>query len=141
MKKILIVMLVLLSAAALADKQESVEALKARAEKAHPKEQVELYTKIAERQLDALDKAYNGCTVQQAQAALADVVNYGVKAAEVSGATGKHMKNTEIAMRKMSLRLEAIRKTLDTEDRPSVADAIQKLEAARTDLLNLMFRK
>jgi competence protein ComGC len=141
MKKLLIVILILLSAAALADKQESVEALKARAEKAHPKEQVELYTKVAERQLDALDKAYNGGTVQQAQAALADVVNYGVKAAQVSSQTGKRMKNTEIAMRKMTMRLEAIRRTLDTDDRPPVGDAIQKLEAARTELLNRMFRK
>jgi hypothetical protein len=141
MRKPLIMVLVLLSASALADKQESVEALKARAEKAHPKEQVELYTKIAERQLEALDKAYNGGAMQQAQAALADVVHYGVKAAQVSSQTGKRMKNTEIAMRKISTRLEAIRRTLDTDDRPPVGDAIQKLEAARTELLNRMFRK
>jgi hypothetical protein len=141
MKKLLIVVLVLLSALALADKEEPVESLKARAEQAHPKDQVELCTRIAERQLDALDKAYNDGTVQEAQAALSDVVRYGVKAAQVSGETGKRMKNTEIAMRKMSLRLEAIRKTLDIDDRPPVGEAIQQLEAARTELLNRMFRK
>lgn len=141
MKKLLIVVLLLLSAGAWADTQESVEALKARADKAPPKEQVQLFTKIAERQLDALDQAYNGGTVQEAQTALADVVHYGVKAAQVSSETGKHMKHTEIAMRKMSSRLEDIRKTLDVDDRPALADAIQKLETARTDLLNRMFRK
>jgi hypothetical protein len=141
MKKLLITVLLLFSALASADKQESVDALKARVQNLHPREQVELYTKIAERQVDALDRAYNGGTEKDAQAALTDVVNYGVKAAQVSSETGKRMKNTEIAIRKISLRLEAIRKTLDIDDRAPVGEAIQKLEAARTELLNRMFRK
>jgi hypothetical protein len=142
MKKLLIIVVVLLSALAWAsDKLESIEALKARADQAQPKDQVELFTHIAERQLDSLDKAYNGGTVREAQAALADVVAYGVKAAQVSGATGKRMKQTEIAIRKISGRLEAIRKTLDVDDRPPLADVIQKLETARAELLNRMFRK
>ncbi len=140
MKRLLILVLALLSVAASADK-ESIDSLKARAERASAKEQVELYTQIAERQVDALDKAYNGGTVQEAQFALADVVTYGVKAADLSGQTGKKMKHTEIALRKMSGRLESIRKSLDVDDRPPVADAIQKLETARTELLNRMFSK
>ena len=103
MKKLWIIVVVLLSALAWAsDKQESIESLKARADQAQPKDQVVLFTRIAERQLDALDKAYNGGTVREAQAALADVVTYGVKAAQVSGETGKRMKQTEIAMRKIA---------------------------------------
>ncbi|MFI5087330.1 MAG: hypothetical protein ACHP7I_02960 [Terriglobales bacterium] len=142
MKKLLIIVVVLLAALAWAsDKLESIESLKARADQAQPKDQVDLFTRIAERQLDSLDKAYNGGTVRQAQAALADVVTYGVKAAQVSGATGKRMKQTEIAMRKISGRLEAIRKTLDLDDRPLLADAVQKLDTARNELLNRMFRK
>jgi hypothetical protein len=141
MNKLLSIVLVLLSALAWADKQESVDVLKARAEKANRKDQVELYTKIAERQLEALDQAYDGGAVQQAREALSDVVNYGVKAAHASSETGKRMKQTEIAMRKMSLRLEAIRKTLDIDERAPVGEAVQKLEAARTDLLHRMFRK
>ena len=142
MKKRLIIVVVLLSALAWASgQQESIEALKARADQAQPKDQVDLFTHIAERQLDALDKAYNGGTVREAQAALADVVTYGVKAAQISSATGKRMKQTEIAMRKISGRLEAIRKTLDLDDRPLLAAAVQKLDTARNELLNRMFRK
>lgn len=141
MKKLLIIVVVLLSVAAMADKPESVDSLKARADRANPKEQVELFTRIAELQVDALDRAYNGGTVKEAQEALADIVTYGVKAAETSTETGKRMKQTEIAMRKMSSRLETIRKTLDLDDRPPVAEAIQKLEAARNELLNRMFKK
>jgi hypothetical protein len=142
MKKRLIIVVVLLSALAWASgQQDAIEALKARADQAQPKDQVDLFTHIAERQLDALDKAYNGGTVREAQAALADVVTYGVKAAQISSATGKRMKQTEIAMRKISGRLEAIRKTLDLDDRPPLAAAVQKLDTARNELLNRMFRK
>ena len=142
MKKFWIVVVVLLSALAWAsDTQEPIESLKARADQAQPKDQVELFIHIAERQLDSLDKAYNGGTVREAQAALADVVTYGVKAAKVSSETGKRMKQTEIAISKISGRLEAIRKTLDLDDRAPLADAVQKLETARSELLNRMFRK
>lgn len=141
MKKTLIIVLLLLAVVAWADKQESVESLKARADRSQPKERVELCTRIAERQVDALDKAYNDGNVQVARAALADVVSYGVQAADLSGETGKRMKQTEIALRKISGRLEAIRKTLEVDERPPMADAIQKIETARTELLNRMFRK
>jgi hypothetical protein len=140
MKKLLIIVLMVLAAIALAD-DDAVETLKARVDRVNPKDQVELCTKIAERQIDALDKAYNEGNIQHAQAALTDIVNYGVKAADTSSQTGKRMKNTEITMRRMTARLEAIRKTLDIDDRPPVGDAIQKLETARTELLNRMFRK
>ena len=142
MKKLCIMVVVLLSALAWAsDKQESVESLKARAGQAQAKDQVELFTRIAERQLDALDKAYNGGTDREAKVALTDVVTYGVNAARVSSETGKRMKQTEIAMRKMVGRLEAIRRTLDVDDRPPLVDAVQQLETARSELLNRMFRK
>jgi hypothetical protein len=102
---------------------------------------VELLTEVAERQLQTADKAYSDGDVRQAQAALNDVTEYGVKAAQVSAQTGKKMKHTEIALRKISNRLEVIRKTLNVDDRPPVASAVEKLEQARTELLNRMFRK
>ncbi len=142
MKKILIIALALLSVAAVAaDKRESIEALKARAEQARPKDQVELFTRIAEHQLEALDKNYSDGNIPQARAALADVQNYGVRAAHTSVETGKRMKKTEIALRKIGGRLEAIRKTLEVDERPPVAAATQKLENARSALLNSMFKK
>lgn len=142
MKKILIIALTLFSVIAVAaDKQESIESLKARAEQAPPKEQVDLFTRIAEHQLEALDRDYSGGNIPQARAALADVQSYGVKAAQTSVQTGKRMKKTEIALRKIAGRLEAIRKTLEVDDRPPVAAATQKLENARSELLNSMFKK
>ncbi len=133
--------MLLLPALAFADKNESVDALKARLKMTSGGDHVVLCTKIAERQLEAVDKAYTDGDLQNAQAALSDVVTYGVQAARSAGETGKKMKHTEIAMRRMSIRLEGIRRSLSVDDRPPVATAIEKLEAARTELLNQMFKK
>lgn len=139
-KKLLITVLILISGMALA-REDSVEELKARVEQAEPKDQVELCTKIAQRQLHVADKAYQEGRLPEAKTALADVVTYGVRAAQQAGETRKRMKKTEIAMRKISGRLEDIRRSLDLEQREPLGDAIQKLEKARTELLNSMFRK
>ncbi len=139
MKKLLIAVIVLASGLALA--LDTVDELKARLEHADPKQQVELCTEIAQRQLHAADKAFQASNPAEARSALADVVTYGLRAAEQSRQTRKRMKKTEIAIRKISMRLEDIRRSLDLDQRPPVADAIQKLEQARTELLNSMFRK
>ncbi|MGZ4824071.1 MAG: hypothetical protein ACXVZT_05575 [Terriglobales bacterium] len=142
MKKTFLILAVLLAAVAWAsDKQESVDSLKARLAKTPPKEQVELLLRITERQVEAMDKAFTEGNIEVAQAALADVQKYGVEAANTSAQSGKRMKQTEIALRKMTLRMESIRKTLEVDDRPPVAEAIQKIENARSELLNRMFRK
>ena len=53
----------------------------------------------------------------------------------------KHLKNTEIATRKMSEKLRDVQRTLNFEDQPPLAQAIQRLEDVRTDLLKQMFGK
>ncbi len=141
MKTLLSFLLILLTLPAFADKPESIDSLKARAAAAPANDQVKLFTKIAERQLQELDKAYTDGNVQQAEAALRDISDYGVRAAHASSETGKHMKHTEIALRKISNRLDDIRKTLNVDDRPAVASAVERLEQARSELLNRMFRK
>ena len=141
MKTLLLIPVLLTATIAVARAQESVESMKARVESASEKDQVELCTRIAERQLEALDKAYNAGDQKQAEAALDDVATYGVKAADASRNTGKRLKQTEIAIRKMASRLDDIRKTLDVDQRPAVGEVVRKLEKARTELLNRMFRK
>jgi intergrase/recombinase len=141
MKKLHIVALLLAATISVAQPQESVESMKSRVDAASEKDQVDLCTRIAERQLQALDKAYNDGNQEAAKAALQDVGTYGVKATDAARNTGKRMKQTEIAMRKIAARLEDIRKTLDVDDRPAVGEVVQRLEKARTELLNRMFRK
>ena len=136
------IVLVLATAAsgAAADKKDSLEQLKARADSAAGKHEIELATEIAERQLKATDEAYSAGNVDQAQAALTDVVDYGVRAAKEATNTGKRMKQTEIALRKIADKLDGIGKSVDVDSRPAVVDAVKKLEAARNDLLFRMFK-
>ncbi len=141
LRKLFVLFVILLSIAALADKHESVDTLKTEAQRADAKKKIELYTKIAEQQLVTLDQAYSAGENQQARLALADVATYSVNAAQLAAESGKKMKHTEITLRKMSARLDAIRKNLDVDERPPVADAIQKMENARSALLDRMFRK
>ena len=136
------ILLVLVSLATLsAANDESIESLKARAAAASGSKQVELFTEIAEHQLGAVAKAYDEGQTKQAEVALHDVQEYGLKAAQTSQETGKRMKNTEIAIRKISDKLEDLSRSIDTDERPPVTKALKQLEAARSELLRYMFRK
>jgi len=137
---ILVLVLMTLGSLSAADKKDSLEQLKARADTAAGKHEIELATEIAERQLKATDEAYSAGNVDQAQAALADVVDYGVRAAKEATNTCKRMKQTEIALRKIADKLDGIGKSVDVDSRPPVVDAVKKLEAARNDLLFRMFK-
>ncbi len=135
-----IALIVAATLATASDKKDTLEQLKARAETAAGKHEIELSVEIADRQLKATDEAYSAGDVDKAQAALNDVVEYGVRAAKEATNTGKRMKQTEIALRKISDRLDEIGKSVDVDSRPPVKEAIRKLEAARNDLLFRMFK-
>lgn len=139
-RQIAIAVLVLLacSPAALA-RHETVEELKAKLAAAKPSDQPKLCLEIARRQLDAMDKAYQAGQVPQAQTFLHDVVEYAQQAGDAALKTRKHIKKTEIEVRKMSRRLQDFKITLDVDSRPPVQDAINHLERIRTQLLNKMF--
>jgi hypothetical protein len=138
----ILILLVLASIPAIAaEKYESTDSLKARAASTQRGKQAGLYAQVAERQLDLLAKSYEGGDFTQAESALRDVVDYGIKAAQSAMDTGKEMKKTEITLRKIATRLEDIRKTLSVDDRPAVGEAVQKLDTARTELLHHMFKR
>src|ERR1041385_2219071 len=100
--RVLVTIFVLVAAATslASDKNDTLEQLKAKAETAEGKHQIELLTEIAERQSKAADEAYNAGNLEQAHAAIDDVAEYGVRAAKEATNTGKRMKQTEIARRK-----------------------------------------
>jgi hypothetical protein len=122
-------------------KDAPLEELKARAESAKPDERASLCIQIAERQVEAADKFYTDGKLDQAQAAIHDVVAYSQKAANAAGQTGHKLKNTEIALRKMAHRLIDIKRTLAFDNQAAVQDAADTLEKLRTDVLNRMFGK
>jgi hypothetical protein len=137
---ILGITLVVAVAGALA-KELTLQELKARVEHAKPDERTNLCIQIAERQVEASNKLYTEGKTAEAEAAIHDVVSYSQQASDTAGQTGHRLKNTEIAMRKMSHRLSDIKRTLPFEDQASVQSAVDTLDKIRTDLLSRMFGK
>jgi hypothetical protein len=122
-------------------KQESLQELIARAESARVEDRPALYVDIAEHQLKSADQLYSAGKVEDARAALQDVVTYSEKAHDSAIQSGKKLKNTEIAFRKMATKLRDIKRNLNFDDQAPVQAAADRLENLRTDLLSHMFGK
>lgn len=136
---IIFAVLLATSLAAFASKEESLQQLIARAEAARLEDRPPLYAEIAERQLKSADQLYAAGKVEDATAAVNGVVIYCDKATNAATKSGKKLKNTEIAVRKMAAKLRDIRRSLAFEDQGPVKAAADRLESMRTELLSRMF--
>jgi polyhydroxyalkanoate synthesis regulator phasin len=141
MRKLFIIVALLLatSLAAWSRKEETLEELKARAESANVDEQAGICVRIAEQQLQVADKLFVEGKSEEARSALDDVVKYSEKARDAATKSGKKLKPTEIAVRKMAHKLRDVKHSVAFEDQPKVQEAIEHLERVRTDLLTKMF--
>ncbi len=135
------VLLLALASAYGAAKDETVDELKARFGSARPEERAELAIRIAQHQLRNADKLYSDGQVDQARAAVDDIVTYSEKARDDAVQTRKHLKNVEIDVRKMAEKLRDIKRTLVFDDQPPIEQAVRRLEYIRTALLKEMFAK
>jgi hypothetical protein len=124
-----------------ASKQESLQDLITRADAAKVEDRPALYVEVAERQLKSADELFTAGKVENAQAAVTDVVTYSEKAHDAAIQSGKKLKNTEIDFRKMAAKLRDIKRTLNFDDQAPVQAAADRLESLRTDLLSHMFGK
>ena len=120
-------------------RQETVGELKTKLPSTKESDQPKLCLEIARLQLDASEKAYQASQVPQAQELLKDVVDYAQKAGDAARQSRKHIKKTEIEVRKMSRRLQDLKPSVDVDSRQPVQDAINRLEHVRTQLLMEMF--
>lgn len=140
MRRLAFTMLLLaLASAAGAAKDETVDQMKARFESARLEDRPELGIRIAQHELRDADKLYNSGNVDQARAAVDDIVAYSEKARDAAIQTKKRLKNVEIDVRKMAEKLRDIKRTLAFDDQPPVEQAIRHLEDVRTTLLKAMF--
>jgi len=113
--------------------------LKARADAAHGGEQAKLCLEYAHSELEDANTLFTNGDVDKAQSEVVEVVAYAHKAAEAATSSGKHLKQTEIELRKLSKRVHDIAQTLNVEDRPPLLKAVDDLEQIRSDLLAKMF--
>lgn len=137
----LLIALILTSSVASAAKDpETIEQLQARAQSANKNKQPELFVELSRRQVEAANDTYN-TNIEQARAILEQGIKSGETAAETSIDAGKHLKKVEIELRKITTRLVSMQRTWAFEDQQVVQAAIERIDAARTQLLQRMFRK
>jgi hypothetical protein len=125
----------------LAFNDENLQQLIARSESASAGERPALYIKIARLQSESADKFYQAGDPEAGNKALSDVVTYSQKASDAAASTGKKLKDTEIALRKMAEKFRDVKHNLPFDDQAPVQQAIDSLEKMRTDLLSAMFGK
>jgi hypothetical protein len=118
---------------------ESTAELKAHADAASGGEQAKLCLEYARRQLANADGFFNQGEVEKGQADIREVVEYAHKAANAASVSGKHLKETEIDLRKLAKRMHDIGETLAFEDRGPVRMAVDEIEQIRSELLVRMW--
>jgi len=118
---------------------ESLQELKARADAATGAMQAKLCLEYAHRQLAEADSMFNQGDVEKGQANIREVVDYAQKAASAASASGKHLKETEIDLRKLEKRMHDIGESLSLDDRDPVRKAVEELETIRSQLMIRMW--
>jgi len=113
--------------------------LKERAFAARKAEQPKLFLEVAERQLQAADNAFSQGQTEAGKAATEDVADACEKAGAAATGARKHLKSTEMEIRALARKLDAMRHTLSFEDQGPLAAAIERMEQVRNDLLSAMF--
>jgi hypothetical protein len=127
--------------ATLARADDALDQMVARAESAAPGERPARYVQIAKQQAEAADKFYQEGNPEAGSAALKNVVTYAEKAGDAAARSGKKLKDTEIALRKMAEKFRDVKHNLPFDDQAPVQDAVDQLEKMRTALLSEMFGK
>jgi hypothetical protein len=130
---------VMFAALAFASKDPTIEELKARVDSAPTGDRPRLCLQIAERQLEAASKSFAADQGDEAKTSLTDVVSFSELARDNALQSHKHQKQTEIAVRSMTRKLNDLKHRVAHDDQPAIQDAIDRLQRVRDDLLLAMF--
>ncbi len=132
-------LILVLSGALICVAQQPSPELKAKADAAQGSERIVPSLEYAHQQLEYANNLYTDGDVDKGAAAIAEVMTYARRAAGAATESNKHLKQTEIDLRKLEHRMRDIEESLSVDDRPPVEKAVQELEQIRADLLAKMF--
>jgi hypothetical protein len=127
------------SVAACARKPETLQELVARADSAKTDQQPKFYMDAAELQHKAATDALKANREDEFHTDLNDIVQYCDKAHAAAINSKKHVKDTEIRIRRISSHLKEMKLDADVDDQPIIQKAIDQLEHFRTELLLSLF--
>jgi hypothetical protein len=127
------------SVAGFARKPETLQELLARADAAKVDQQPKLYMEAAELQHKAATDALKANRQDEFRTDLNGIVQYCDKAHVAAIKSKKHVKDTEIRIRRISGHLKEMKLDADVDNQPTVQKAIDQLEHFRTELLLSLF--
>jgi hypothetical protein len=135
----LLLLVLVVGCTAAAAGEATLEQLKDRLANANIADRPSLCIQISEKQLGSFIRLYAAGDNEKAQAALVDVTAFSGLARDYAIQSHKHEKQIEIAIRKLSRKLNGLKHTVVHEDQKQVQDTIDHLEQIRDDLLAAMF--
>lgn len=115
------------------------EQLRAKAAAASGGDRAKRYAELAAREVEEANDQFNQGDVEKGHALVKAAVDDATAAGETARTTKKRLKRTEIAIRKLSRRLEDIRRTLALEDQQALKEAVAKLDKVDDALIAVMF--
>lgn len=124
-----------------AQAQTRVDELKRRAEHENEHSRGPVYVQIARELVEEANREYDNGEAEKAKSNIQEAVAYAEKAVSSARERGKKIKETEINLRKVSNRVEELRRSVASDEQPSLEEAHQRLEQLRTLLLDHMFGK
>jgi uncharacterized radical SAM superfamily Fe-S cluster-containing enzyme len=138
-RKLLVALLAACFAVSALAKEATVEELKERVKSAAAADRPRICVQIAERQLETLGKSFAADESEKAHTSLSDVVTYSELARDSAIQSGKHQKQTEIAVRTMARKLNDLKHGVPHDEQPAIQAAMDRLQKVRDDLLQAMF--
>jgi hypothetical protein len=138
-------MLLLSVLAAVADTpktpQARVDERKADIEKMKEQDRGEAYAKLALDLAELASEQYKAGNIDDGHKTMAQVSDNAIKAYHAAAMKHKKIKQTELALRQLSTKLDGIRRTLSVADQGPIKETISKVDQARADVLEAMFKK
>jgi hypothetical protein len=131
--------LICLLAVSCAASQSSSADLQRRADGASGVECARLSMQTARQLLEEANRLFGAGDVKAAHKAIDGSVHYAGRAVDCSLQARKGQKPAEIDLRKLIRRMKDVTQTLDSEDRPYLAESLVKLEKQRDRLLHAIF--
>jgi len=120
-------------------KSDGLGNLRNRADNAQGGEKAKLSVQYARAELEHANDLFTKGDVDEAQAAVSEVMEYIRKGASAAKSSGKRLKQTEIELRELEKRMRDISASLNLEDRPPLNRSVDEIEQIRATLLAAMF--
>lgn len=120
---------------------QSIDALKARAQQAQPREQCFLYAELVHEMAEYSARQYAAGDVDKATDMLKHIQQFAHNIHLSVAEDNKRLKNAEILLRHTAFRLNEMLHASSIEDRPLLEQTLAQVNQADTDAVLQVFRK